>query len=330
MARNKKTTESLFQFMNTLISQLTKNGQYRTKQHYQATLNSFMRYRANHDILLKDIVADEMHSYEAYLKNIAKVCSNTSSFYLRILRAAYNKAVAKGHTPQHHPFKTVYTGIAKTNKRAIPTKSVSQIKHLGSANHLSPKEALARDAFLMSFYLRGISFIDLAHLRKSDLKEGYLHYTRSKTGQRLTIRWEKEMQELLEKYQTQTATSPYLFPFLVDTAKSKHSKTRDTKQEEQRLYHNAEVRIAYHLKKLGAKLGIKGNLTLYVARHSWATAARDNNISLSVISEALGHHSVTTTQIYLRSIQSSEVDDANAKILALMSHTDLTDTSEYF
>jgi len=182
----------------------------------------------------------------------------------------------------------------------------------------------------MSFYLRGISFIDLAHLRKSDIKEGYLHYTRSKTGQRLTIRWEKEMQELLEKYQAQTATSPYLFPFLIDTANSKPSKTRDTKQEEQRLYHNAEVRIAYHLKKLGAKLGIKGNLTLYVARHSWATAARDNNISISVISEALGHNSVTTTQIYLRSIQSSEVDDANAKILALMSHTDLTDTSDYF
>lgn len=79
----------------------------------------------------------------------------------------------------------------------------------------------------MSFYLRGISFIDLAHLRKSDLKDGYLHYTRRKTGQRLTIRWEKEMQELLEKYQAQTASSSYLFPFLVDDGNKRQDKTID-------------------------------------------------------------------------------------------------------
>ena len=124
--------------------------------------------------------------------------------------------MAKGLTPQQHPFNDVYTGIAQTSKRAIPTESVSQIKRLHSVKELTPNEEMARDTFLMSFYLRGISFIDLAHLRKSDLKDGYLHYTRSKTGQRLTIRWEKEMQDLLEKYQAQTISSPYLFPFLVN------------------------------------------------------------------------------------------------------------------
>lgn len=78
----------------------------------------------------------------------------------------------------------------------------------------------------------------------------------------------------------------------------------------------AETRIAYHLKKLGAKIGIKGKLTLYVARHSWATAARDQDIPISIISEALGHHSEATTQIYLSSIRTSKVDEANAKVLA--------------
>ena len=318
MSRNKKTSESLFQFMNLLIALLLKNGQYRTSLHYKATLNSFKRYRDNKDIALKEIDADVMHSYEAYLHHTAEVCKNTSSFYLRILRATYNKAVAKGLTPQQHPFTDVYTGIAPTRKRAIPTEDVSQIKSLQSVKDLTPKEEMARDAFLMSFYLRGISFIDLAHLRKSDLKDGYLHYTRSKTRQRLTIRWEDEMQELLEKYQAQTASSPYLFPFLIDDENKKQDKTIDKMQEEVRLYHNAEVRISYHLRKLGAKIGIKGKLTLYVARHSWATTARDNDISMSVISEALGHDSETTTQIYLRSIKSSAVDDANAKILAAL------------
>ena len=317
MSRNKKTSESLFQFMNLLIVLLLKNGQYRTSLHYKATLNSFKRYRDNKDIALREIDAEVMRSYEAYLHHTAEVCKNTSSFYLRILRATYNKAVAKGLTPQQHPFTNVYTGIAPTRKRAIPTEDVSQIKSLQSVKDLTPKEEMARDAFLMSFYLRGISFIDLAHL-KSDLKDGYLHYTRSKTGQRLTIRWEKDMQEMLEKYQAQTASSPYLFPFLVDAGNKSHDKTIDKKQEEVRLYHNAESRISYHLRKFGAKIGIKGKLTLYVARHSWATAARDNDISISVISEALGHHSETTTQIYLNSIKSSEVDDANAKILAAL------------
>ena len=317
MARNKKTSESLFQFMNLLIALLLKNGQYRTSLHYRATLNSFKRYRDNKDIALREIDAEVMRSYEAYLHHTAEVCRNTSSFYLRILRATYNKAVAKGLTPQQYPFTDVYTGIAPTRKRAIPTEDVSQIKHLESVKDLTPKEEMARDTFLMSFYLRGISFIDLAHLRKSDLKEGYLHYTRSKTRQRLTIRWEDEMQELLEKYQAQTASSPYLFPFLVDDG-NKSQNTIDKKEDEARLYHNAEARISYHLRKFGAKIGIKGKLTLYVARHSWATAARDNDISISVISEALGHHSETTTQIYLNSIKSSEVDDANAKILAAL------------
>ena len=136
MARNKKTSVSLFQFMNLLIALLLKNGQLRTMQHYKATLNSYMRFRAGKDIPLQKINAEEMQSYEAYLKNVAKVCANTSSFYLRILRATYNKAVEKDLTPatQQCPFKNVYTGIATPKKRAIPIASVSQIKHRNTTN----------------------------------------------------------------------------------------------------------------------------------------------------------------------------------------------------
>ena len=322
MARNKKTSESLFTFMNLLIALLLKNGQYRTMQHYKATLNSYMRFRDGKDISIKEIDAEEMQSYEAYLKNVAKVCANTSSFYLRILRATYNKAVEKGYTTQQNPFKNVYTGIVKTRKRAIPTESISSIKHMDSTKELTPQQELARDTFLMCFYLRGISFIDLAHLRKSDLKDGYISYTRSKTRQRLSIRWEKDMQEIVDKYQHLTRNSPYLFPFLANDKNDKpigiidKPYDKNDNQESLRLYHNAESRITYHLKKLGAEMGIQGKLTLYVARHSWATVARDNNVSISVISQALGHNSEATTQIYLRSIQTSEVDEANAKVLA--------------
>ncbi len=304
----KKISESFVKFMSRIISQLKANGQYRTMLHYQATFNSFMRFRNQQDITFAEMDADEIKSYEAYLKNVAGVCRNTSSFYMRILRAVYNRAAEKGLVPQQHPFKDVYTGIDKTSKRAIPKEVVSKIKRIDTKP--TSQQELARDAFLMSFYLRGISFIDLAHLRKSDLRDGFLHYTRSKTGQRLSIRWEKDMQTIVDKYKNQTASSPYLFPFLI-TDKGKNP-------SEHQLYHNAESRISYHLKKLGVKMNLPCKLTLYVARHSWATAARDNDISLSVISEALGHTSETTTQIYLRSIRTDEVDAANAKILAAL------------
>ncbi len=324
MIRNEKAPGSLSRFMGLLITTLRENGQYHTMRHYKSALNSYMRFRGNRDIALGDISTEEMQSYEVYLRSVARVCDNTSSFYLRILRAAYNKAVEKGLAPRRNSFGKVYTGIAKTRKRAIPVESVREIRRLGPLQGLTPKQELARDTFLMCFYLRGISFMDLAYLRKSDLRDGYLHYTRSKTGQRLSVRWEREMQEIVEKYRLQTASSPYLLPFLsCDKASGggaprgqKREGRQRNRQEEARVYHNAETRLAYHLGKLGARIGVKGRLTLYVARHSWATAARDCQIPISVISEALGHRSEATTQIYLRSIQSSEVDDANARLLA--------------
>ncbi len=81
MSRNKKTSESLFQFMNLLIALLLKNGQYRTSLHYKATLNSFKRYRDNKDIALQEIDAEVMRSYEAYLHinfiNSLSLCQET-------------------------------------------------------------------------------------------------------------------------------------------------------------------------------------------------------------------------------------------------------------
>ena len=309
MANNKciksQSKYSFVSFMNDIIEQLHKNGQHKSWQHYRATLNSFMRFREYKDLSLCKMNAEIIEAYEAYLKQ-QNVCRNTSSFYMRILRAVYNRAVAKGIISQQYPFRCVYTGIDKTRKRAISFDAVKQIKQLDLQD--SPSRDMAKDAFMLSFYLRGISFVDLAHLKKSDIKDGYLHYSRSKTRQRITIKWEPQMQALVDKYKHLTDKSPYLFPFLQGD---------DTQQKSERtIYHNMESRITYHLKNIGQMIGIQGNLTLYVARHSWATAARDHHTPISVISEALGHDSETTTQIYLRSIQTSEVDKLNAELIS--------------
>jgi integrase len=69
------------------------------------------------------------------------------------------------------------------------------------------------------------------------------------------------------------------------------------------------------LKTIGNMVGIQLPLTMYVARHSWASAAKTKNVPISVISEGMGHDSEMTTQIYLASLDKAVVDEANIMIL---------------
>ncbi len=292
--------QSFSQFMESVIIQLKRLNRERTAETYTATLNSFMRFRKDNDVLLDEIDSDLMMEYEAYLK-AQGVTMNTVSFYMRILRAAYNRAVEKGMTRQCNPFRHVYTGIDKTVKRAIPLKAIRRIKELDFS--LNPSLDFARDMFLLSFYTRGMSFIDMAYLRKKDLQNGILSYRRRKTGQQLFIRWEKCMQEIIDKYEVESI-SPYLLPIL------KYPYEQSRKQ-----YKNTLFRVNKYLKEVARLADIGIPLTMYVSRHSWASAAKNKNIPVSVISEGMGHDSETTTQIYLASLDNAVVDNANARIL---------------
>ena len=294
------TDQTLFNFMQSVIARLQLIGKERTAETYHSTLKSFMKYRQEQDILLEDIDSDLMQMYEAHLQSRG-ISKNSISFYMRILRAVYNRAVEKELTENRHPFKHVYTGTEKTVKRAIPLKSIKQIKNL----ELPIKSSLdfARDIFLFSFYTRGMSFIDIAFLKKKDLANGILSYRRRKTGQQLFIRWEKCMQEILDKYK-ENEESPYMLPIIIPQEK-----------QERKQYKNVLYRINKSLKDIGQLIKLPIPLTMYVARHSWASAARSKNIPISVISEGMGHDSEKTTQIYLASLDTAVVDRANRIIL---------------
>lgn len=290
---------TLFPFMNSLIAQLEQMDKQRTSETYRTTLNSFTRFRQGADILLDEIDADLMLLYEAYLHNRG-VTRNSSSFYMRILRAVYNRAVEKELTNNRYPFRHVYTGIDKTTKRAIPLEAVKKLKALDLTD--APALDLARNMFLFSFYTRGMSFIDMAYLEKNNLKNGVLSYRRRKTGQKLCIRWEDCMQQIVGKYEP-LCCDPYLLPIL--------KTTHDNRNQ----YKSALFKTNKNLKTLARQIGISVPLTLYVARHTWASVAKRKNIPISIISEGMGHHSETTTQIYLASLNSTIIDEANAQIL---------------
>ena len=208
--------------------------------------------------------------------------------------------VEQGLTDDRSPFKHVYTGIGKTVKRAVPVQVVRRIKSLDlSFDHALQ---LSRDLFMFSFYTRGMPFVDMANLKKTDLSNGVLAYRRKKTGQRLYVKWEKPMQDIADRYQD--ALSPYLLPIIATPGKG-----------ERRQYLNAIHLVNRQLKTLSRKLGLSSPLTMYVARHSWASIARSKHIPLSVISEGMGHHSERTTQIYLASLGNVVIDRANSRIL---------------
>lgn len=290
---------SLFNYMERIIAKLKQNGKVRTSETYKSALNSFSKYRNDEDIMLDCITSETMEGYEAWQRNRG-VAPNTISFYTRILRAVYNRAVEEDIIENRNPFRHVYTGVDKTVKRALPLAVIKKIKALDLS--LTPSLDFARDMFLMSFYLRGMSFIDMAFLKKTDLKNGYITYRRRKTGQQLIIEWTKEMQLTLDKYPENK--SEYLLPII-----------RNTGTNERCTYHNVGYNINHNLKRIAGMVGVTIPLTLYVARHSWASAAKAKGIPLSVISEGMGHDSEATTQIYLASLDTSVVDRANSLIL---------------
>lgn len=292
--------QSLFSFMQEVIGQLKRLNRVRTSETYAATLSSFMKFRDGQDILLCEIDSDTMMLYEAWLK--AKgICPNTVSFYMRILRAVYNRAVEKELVEQKHPFKHVYTGIDKTVKRAVPLKAIKRIKELDLT--LKPHLDYARDMFLFSFYTRGMSFIDMAYLKKSDLKNCVITYRRKKTRQQLSIKWEKCMAEIVTKYKGRSVTQ-CLLPIITDPL-----------TEERIQYRNALCRVNVALKEVARLANLSIPLTMYCARHGWASAAKSKNIPISVISEGMGHDSEETTRIYLASLDSNVIDKANSLIL---------------
>jgi len=296
--RESEKEASFFMFMESVIARLKLLNKVRTAENYTATLNSFVRFCSDKNILLDEINSDLMMEYEAYLK-MQGVTMNTVSFYMRILRAVYNRAVEKELTEQRNPFKHVYTGIDKTVKRAVPMKVIRRIKNIDLS--LKPSLDFARDMFLFSFYTRGMSFIDMAYLRKTDLQNGVLSYRRRKTGQQLFIKWEKCMQEIIEKYPK--INTGYLLPII------------KTSGNERQQYRNALHLVNNKLKEISVMVGLQINLTMYVSRHSWASAAKSKNVPLAIISEGMGHDSEATTQIYLASLDNAMIDKANRRIL---------------
>lgn len=287
-------------YMRELIEQLRLQGRYGTATNYEKALRMFTKFMGDNEFALAAINSRAMAEFNSYLLRRG-LLRNSISFYMRILKAVYNKAVRQQLIEQTFPFSEVYTGVDVTRKRAIDEPLLSRLNSMGLP--LGTPLALARDIFIFSYCARGMAFVDIAYLLKADYVNGVINYTRRKTGQLLVVKVEPNMQRIIER--NISPTSRYLFPIL----------TSDDSAEAYQQYLAALNNYNYHLGKLSVLLNSGCKLTSYTARHSWATAARNHNVPLSIISAGMGHTSEQTTRIYLAALDNSVIDEANKGII---------------
>lgn len=295
---------NLINYINIISERLRLSGKLKTSDNYNNLSRRIKEFTGNDFTSIHDIDCDFVESFEAWLLSRGAK-RNTSSFYIRILRAVWNKAIDSGILPPTSldPFRHVYKGVDVTVKRAISVEDIKKIKTINLKAH--PKLEFARDLFMFSFYTRGMSFIDIVALRKSNIQDGIISYQRRKTGKMLQVKVEKDIKRIIDKYTRKD--SDYIFPIAT------HSKDEYAKEK------NYIGIVNKNLKELAMYCGIESNLTMYVARHSWASIAQNvANVPLSVISKGMGHSSEKVTQVYLSSFGNKDIDNANNDIIKLI------------
>lgn len=292
---------SFARYAESLAEEMQAQGRFKTAQAYRSAVKSLTTCFGREEIPLCRIDAASMCKYQTWLLGRG-VTLNTVSFYMRILRAVHRRAVRAGLTVPDDPFRDVYTGAERTRKRAVDAGLLAVLR---SAELPGGGLSFARDLFLFSFYTRGMSFVDMAYLRKGDAAGGVIVYFRRKTGRQLTIRVEPCIQEIIDRYAPHVADTPYLLPILTATDPAAAF----------RQYRSALVSFNRRLKEISHLLRLECGLTSYVSRHTWATTAYRRHVPTSVISEGLGHGSERMTRIYLAAFEQSELDAANRIIL---------------
>lgn len=297
-----QTYKTVFVFLQ---EQVTKKEQMKKRQGTARTYgNAYRRFKAfreDVDLTFDELTSDMIECYEAWLID-KRLKQNSIRCYLRTLNTLLCKAVEEGLLNNTNLFSHVRLSYVKTTKRAISEKELKVIANLELPENSTM--ALARDIFMFSFYMRGMPFVDIAYLRKTDLKNGMWTYCRKKTNQCLMVEWEKAQQKILDRYAHQMENRSYLLPII-----------KEEDGTEYKQYQRMQININRALKKIGEMAELKMPLTTYVARHTWASVARDMNIPIAVISEGMGHNSIKTTQVYLNSIDISRINEANKRII---------------
>lgn len=296
-------------FMKEVADGLQKSGNFGTAHIYRSSMNAVITFNGSGNLSFRKVTQAFLKKYESYLRE--KNCSwNTVSTYLRTLRAVYNRAVDRHLAPYvPHHFRYVYTGTRADRKRALEKEDMGLLMAKIPVGNYSENSDLQRTRalFFLMFLLRGMPFVDLAYLKKHDIDGNVLTYRRRKTGRLLTVTLTPEAMKLIERYMNTDSSSPYLFS-LITSAEGTEAAYKE--------YQLALRNFNYQLTILKEVLGLNADISSYTARHTWATMAYYCEVHPGVISEAMGHSSITVTETYLKPFKNKKIDEANVKVIS--------------
>ncbi len=299
--RSKKS--SFFTFTDGLIDEMIEAKRIGNARAYKQVVAVLSTFCHGKDLGFLELNYAFLNKFEK--AHLAKGNSyNGLSVYMRTIRAIYNKAIKSGAVDKElYPFEHYQIKSTQTQKRAISMDAIERIRSfkLPAGTPLSH----ARNYFLFSFYMRGMSFTDLAHLQVMNIVDGRILYQRQKTDHPYNVKITEKVAELLKTYLHGKGREDFIFPII----------TREDPSERYKEIQWARSRFNRRLKKIAEMCGIEENLTSYVSRHSFATQAKNLNIPVANISELLGHQNIKTTQIYLDSLQSDALDAEHERII---------------
>jgi site-specific recombinase XerD len=299
---NQTTRITFRDFNNKIIAELKMAKKLGNASCYEQAQSFLDKHTNKKELTFEEINYALLKQLEA--KHLAKKRTlNSLSFYLRTIRSTYNRAIKEGVVKRdYYPFTQYSIKYSKTVKRAIPKKDIDRIRDMKLKK--GSNEWHARNYFMFSFYNIGMNFADMAYLKKSNIIGDRMQYTRAKTGKEYSIKLTQPAKEILSLYLKDQEENDYIFPII----------KRDKLELKMKDLQNERKNYNKYLKTIAKTLEIKSTLTSYVARHSWATIAKDLNVPISVISEGLGHEDIKTTQIYLDSFDADVIDKANELI----------------
>ena len=266
-------------------------------------MKAVTKFNGTDDIKLYDITVTFLRNFEAH--HLGKGNSrNCVSIYLKAVRSIYNSAI---NEDQFVPIKNAFQHYRipppmRTKKRALKKEQILKIRDLvyeeGSALWH------ARNYTMIMFYCRGMNFVDLVKLKVQNIRHDRLYYGRSKTSDPLSVHISEPLARLLQPYLKNKNPADYLFPTNYDGSSEHYEK-----------YKTQRRRMNERLRVIAKDAEIEETVTTYTIRHSWATIAKYLGVSTALISEAMGHNSITTTEIYLKSFENVALDQINELVI---------------
>lgn len=305
------TDMELVPYMSMLVEQLKRDRKFPAAHGYLCALHSFQRFMGGRDVPLpmhEVFTHERLKAYEEWLTVNQKRELNTVSSYMRTLQAVYNRWMpygSAGHNPQM--FHGVYTRVTSRTKRALNKEQIERLLE-ADAGRLTEEQQSVLAYFLLMFMLRGMPFIDLAHLRKGNLQGRYLVYHRHKTKKPLRVEIPPQAARLMQQLRDKNPGSVYLFPILPTDLHSGW--------EEYQCYQSALRHFNCVLKQVVGQLLPGVRISSYTARHTWATLAYHMGVPVGIISQSLGHSSIRVTEIYLKPFENSRLDETNRQLIA--------------